>query len=152
MKDECDPATLKIEAKAERVAPLRKPGGKKGKKFADTACMLALVDDANKSLENKATAFFEREGEILRRIALRDKQREAKKAMRAKKLEEIKDRMRNKRRSAIDNSKGKHVKDDAHGKVSDDDEGRGTQPKQKHSARPTKPSSGGKKRVSFRKQ
>lgn len=149
MKDECDPAALKIEAKAEQVAPLQRPGGKKGKKFADTTCMLSFVDDANRNLEAKATAFFEREGEILRRISQRDKQREAKKASRTKKLDDIKERMRNKRRSAIDNSKGKHNKENTGDDKSDDE--RHTKHKGKPASRSGKPSSSDKKRVTFKK-
>lgn len=140
-----DAPTADLEAKAARVAPLqRRSSGKKGKTFATVDYMLKVIEDANRSLETKSSEFFEREGDILRRIAQRDKQRVQKKATRADRLEQIKDRMRDKKSTAISSSRGIHNKEQSSGdKTSKKSSGK---PGRKGGAQ----SSATKKRVSFK--
>ena len=81
----------------EQIRPKRI---KKGKKFANSDFMLSLIDDVNRGLEGRIQASLEKEAEVIKVMAIREKKKVAKKEAKGRHLQSVKEKLRQ-------NSKGK---------------------------------------------
>lgn len=100
-----------LEALAEQIGPAVKGKGKKGKKFADQAYMLSLVDSINKIQEEQIQSRLGHEAEILKRLVRRDQVRKRSREDKKERVTKMKDKLRQKGKSAAPeaapSSKGK---------------------------------------------
>lgn len=96
-ESELDHARLEILAKNIKPA---KTKSKKGKKFADTQFMLALVEDVNKKQEEKIQTLLENETELLKRLVRKEKSRQMRKETRKDKVAKMKEKLKNKGKNA----------------------------------------------------
>jgi hypothetical protein len=101
----------KLEVLADNIRPVRAPRGKKGKKFANKDYMLSVLDKVNGVLEERSSAFFAKEGEIIKAIAQRDRMRDIRKQAKIEKLNSTKARLLDAKKKVV-GGKGDHRKFD----------------------------------------